>query len=484
MAYGGVTTSTAPTTGGYQGVKAPATVTPTAPVAAPAPKADPFNPFPTTSAPNPFADQAKSSFNQGVEGMNTILNPSGGTPLQGAEAALKVGAAVAGVASAPLAPVVALTSKAIEFAGNALSNVPQIQEFAKYSTPNDLRVLDALQNLGGVAMGILGVKAGETVAPEKVAEVSQHPEVQAATRQLADAVKAHTEERGYQGVKLSTKSETPNEFPVAVKTEEGNGINNQPEPYTPPEQLPTIQMGPAEKGTLPTIQAEAPKTNDLGDGLKLVPEPQFKTPRIPTVPKTELPTVPSTEVKPVGRTTQTLKPVEGTGDLKTRGLSQNIEATAIEKQLADNFGDLPEYRQVSMADQARQSAELIAQDRELAKQIALGKKAAPKGLLPESVLVAVEHDATVKGDVEALRELANSKLASTATTMGQRIRTLGERDSASPIEAIRQVQQAREEALASRGVKIKEQTVTRIKESIKKTNTKKNWADFVESITC
>lgn len=188
------------------------------------------------------------------------------------------------------------------------------------------------------------------------------------------------------------------------------------------------------------------------------------------------------------RTTTALRPVQGTGETKVRGLAENVEAKAIENTLADNFGDLPEYQQLSMADQAERARNLIAEDYEAAKAVAMGTKAPPRGVLPESVYVAVEKVATAEGDVDLLRQLATeSKLTTAATTMGQRIRTLGERDKASPVAAIQEVQAAREAAIAKRAdlAAAKRTTVKEIKTAMRSgASTKQDWASFISSITC
>lgn len=185
----------------------------------------------------------------------------------------------------------------------------------------------------------------------------------------------------------------------------------------------------------------------------------------------------------------TLKPVEGTGDIKTRGLSQGIEAKAIENGLTKTFGDLPEYKTVNMADQAARAADLLEKNYDEARAIALGDKAPPRGLLPESVLVAIEKDAIARGDIETLRELAtNSRLTYEATTMGQRIRTLAERDPSSPVGAIKAVQDAREAALKGKEVDVQKETakdISDMKKQIKKAASKRpTWEEFVKNLTC
>ena len=183
-----------------------------------------------------------------------------------------------------------------------------------------------------------------------------------------------------------------------------------------------------------------------------------------------------------------LKAVEGTGELQTRSLSENTEAKAIEDGLTQNFGDLPEYRTLSMKDQAAQVSKLMDADYESAKAIAMGERQPPKGVLPESVYVGVEKRALAEGDVETLQKLATrSKLTTSATTMGQRIRTLGERDQASPVAHIQEVQAAREADLASRTdvQAAKRDTVAAIKKEVRAAASKKDaWESFIQSIKC
>lgn len=195
--------------------------------------------------------------------------------------------------------------------------------------------------------------------------------------------------------------------------------------------------------------------------------------------------------KPAGRpVTTNMKSIEGTGELKTRSLSEGVEAKAIEDGLTDTFGDLPEYRSLSMAEQAEGVSKLIAEDYERARAIAMGERQPPKGLLPESVFVGVEKHALATGDVETLRQLGTkSRLATAATTMGQRIRALGERDKASPVGAIADVQAAREAALKAKNIDIeaeKANIASEIKAEMKKAATVKQdaWADFVAAIKC
>ena len=194
------------------------------------------------------------------------------------------------------------------------------------------------------------------------------------------------------------------------------------------------------------------------------------------------------ELGGAGARTGELAAIEGGGDLQTRGLSEGVEAKAIEDGLTSTFGDLPEYRQLSMADQAAKAQALIDSDYETAKAIALGDAPAPEGLLPESVFVGVEKRALAEGDVDTLRQLATrSRLTTAATTMGQRIWTLGERDPSSPVGAILEVQKAREADLAKRMdiAAATRDTVSEIRDEMHAAASKVDaWRDFIAQISC
>lgn len=186
-----------------------------------------------------------------------------------------------------------------------------------------------------------------------------------------------------------------------------------------------------------------------------------------------------------------LDPIVGTGESKERGLSLGVEAKAIQEKLTKGFGDLPEYQTVKMDEQAKLANQLIRSDPEQARRIAMGEEKSPEGLIPEAVFVAIENKAIAEGDANTLRDLAtSSKLTTEATTMGQRIRTLAERDPESPTAAIKDVIRAREEAAQKKLGKtpIEKEKISiakEIKKEIKKTRiTKDSWASFIKELEC
>jgi hypothetical protein len=181
-----------------------------------------------------------------------------------------------------------------------------------------------------------------------------------------------------------------------------------------------------------------------------------------------------------------LKPI-GTGETKVSSLGVGVEQKAIEKKLAESFSDLPEYKQLSMKDQANQALNLLEKDREKAIRIALGQENPPKGLVPEAVYIAVENKALEEGSVNLLRELATSSRVGEATAMGQRIRVLAERNPDSPVSIMKSVVDARKKQIEENLKKTPKQaikdTVGKIKAKIAKPS-KHDWSKFIDEIEC
>ncbi|MEI9966166.1 MAG: hypothetical protein WDN67_00600 [Candidatus Moraniibacteriota bacterium] len=185
-----------------------------------------------------------------------------------------------------------------------------------------------------------------------------------------------------------------------------------------------------------------------------------------------------------------VEPIKGTGEKKTRGLSAGVEAKAVEKKLIDRFSDLPEYETVNKKDQAERVSKLMNDEYDRAERIALGDERPPNDILPESVFVAVEDKAIKDRNISLLRRLAtSSNLTSEATTMGQRISMLAERDSNSAVKKMQEVFKERKKRFEEKGGKrldeAKKKEVSEIKKRTRQpVPDKQDWESFVESIKC
>lgn len=184
----------------------------------------------------------------------------------------------------------------------------------------------------------------------------------------------------------------------------------------------------------------------------------------------------SVEVKPLET------PVTQPGvlpEIKTSRLALGVEEKAIQKSLTEGFENLPDYAVMNIEAQAKAAADLLKSDIDKAVRVALGQELPPEGVIPESVFIAVENQALKTKNVELLQELANSRLTSEATAMGQRIRMLGERRPTSPVSVMRDVTAARKARLSD---KIKGE-VDQVRKSYLKPR-RGDWEAFVKSIEC
>ncbi len=211
-----------------------------------------------------------------------------------------------------------------------------------------------------------------------------------------------------------------------------------------------------------------------------------------TVPQTTEPQ-PSTAVSPQEPlpAASTPSPDKGAAtatipETKPSRLAQGVEQKAIEANLTQGLEGLPEYQTVNVKDQSQKALQLLDSDPDLAKRIATGQEQPPHGLLPESVFTAVENRALQQGDIDTIRDLAMGSRSVEASGMGQRIRMLAERNPASPVKAIADIEKARSAGVPKEKVA---QTVNKIKTEVdvemKKAAPKvKDWASFLESIKC
>lgn len=178
----------------------------------------------------------------------------------------------------------------------------------------------------------------------------------------------------------------------------------------------------------------------------------------------------------------------GTGKTKQSKLALGVEAKAVEKQLTESLGDLPEYKKMNMANQADRATKLLEKDPQGAIDIALGKKAPPSDLIPESVFTAVERKAIQDKNISLIKELAQSVRTTEATAMGQRIRALAERQKDSPTKIISDIVKARQEAFERKfpnktTKEMTEKVVTDIKKRVK-TPSKSDWNSFISNLQC
>ncbi len=341
---------------------------------------------------------------------------------------------------------------------NILDQLPISDE-----SKNTLRPL--VSELGALTAQIIAGKAGHEVVPEAAKKTSE------LTNRLVTAIKETTSKPGSISSVDGLLKQSPRKLEVTSLPSDYNA-GGVYEPYKSPSSLPTIEMGPrAEPNGLPSI--------DFGPTAGRVS-------RVQPIAGDTAPIL--TQPPRAGARAREIKPI-GTGDTKLSTLSSKVNARAVEEGLTNALSDLPEYKTMNIAEQARLATDLVSKDPRMALQIAKGERLPPPNLHPESVFKAVEDAAIRAGDIETIQELASGNLSRQATAMGQRIRLLGERDPNSPVTIIRQISEAREKNIETKtGVKYekaKAEVVSQIKSEIKKAApSKETWGDFIKSLEC
>lgn len=174
--------------------------------------------------------------------------------------------------------------------------------------------------------------------------------------------------------------------------------------------------------------------------------PSFK-PEKTTVNKSDLPGAPSK-----------LTPYEGTGETKQRGLAVSLNQRLKEAGHAE-LDDIPEYKSVNFAEHDKKAAELFETDREKLIRVATGEEHVD-GLIPERALRAIE----LSGDEALIADVVNrTSLIEEATTMGQRIAALADRNPDGVIAVLSKTTKER----TSKAVKTKiEKDVKKMKKDI------------------
>ena len=179
---------------------------------------------------------------------------------------------------------------------------------------------------------------------------------------------------------------------------------------------------------------------------------------------------------------------------KVSRLAKRTEELAVEKQLTESLGDLPTYETMKMADQAKIITDIINNDYEGGVKMLTGQKTPPSNLRLGGLYVAISQEATKRGDVETLRDIAivNPRVSLELTALGQEIKAAdyGRRALADPVRAMQDIKKKKEAAVKKRK-KIKSisretsRMTKEMKSVIRETTTRRqNWTEFVNSIRC
>ena len=187
-------------------------------------------------------------------------------------------------------------------------------------------------------------------------------------------------------------------------------------------------------------------------------------PKEVAVPREQLPVVSKEGVEKVSR-------------LEAR-VTQSLDKTP--QEVKDQLGST--YTQMNKKENIQAASKYVIDKPDEAMAVLRGEKEAPKGLLKNSIYVAMENQAV--GDTTLARKLASLQ----STRAGQELSILTEIDPNSPVKAMRDIVNIREEAFKRRyGGKSTQDVSKKVVEDIKKrvkVPDKYDWNRFVESIAC
>lgn len=233
----------------------------------------------------------------------------------------------------------------------------------------------------------------------------------------------------------------------------------------------------AEKVVTPEIVKPIPwkpQTGGVGGAKKGVEIPQEG---ISTSPNGELPQVKPKEVS----VPREQLPV-GTGKEKASRLEARItdSLNKTPQEIKDQLGST--FNQMNKKENIAKAVSYISKNQEEAMAVLRGEKEAPKGILKNSIYVAMENVA--KEDAPLARKLAS--LASTRA--GQELSILTEIDPHSPVKAMSEVIKIREEvAMKKYGGRSVREVSDKIVKDIKtkvKVPDRYDWNSFLESVKC
>lgn len=221
--------------------------------------------------------------------------------------------------------------------------------------------------------------------------------------------------------------------------------------------------------------------------LSKTPEAPFNSTKIPE-PKVITNTTPAPKEPKISSPSPNLGTISSS---KVSGSALQSEQRAVEAGLVNDLGDEATYKTGSYKQEAGNAVNLVNNNPEEAMRIATGEKPGNNTIHEVAVRRAVENKALQNSDVDTLQKLANSSQHTSTSEAAQRLGSEGfNADHNSPVQAIREVAQARQNALLKRGEKTPEKVLASTVKDIQKTTESKlkispqDWHSFINDLQC
>lgn len=205
------------------------------------------------------------------------------------------------------------------------------------------------------------------------------------------------------------------------------------------------------------------------------------------VPVTAAKTATTAGVKTVPSQKAAIDPEAKVNGVKVSGIAQDINDKAVSKGLTDGFKDLSTFDSKTDKDQAERITSFVKEDPEKALKVVSGEEKVPAGMSGSYFYKTMSDQAEKTDDVELMRQLAKSPLATEGSVHAQELQFLRDRNPDSAVSAMKTVATARAKAvegkLKTTVTKATNDTVKEIKSNIK-APTKLEWHSFVDSLKC
>lgn len=200
------------------------------------------------------------------------------------------------------------------------------------------------------------------------------------------------------------------------------------------------------------------------------------------------PTVFKVEEKPIASEVPTEKPVtsESEGN-KISGPAQRIANKALDMKLTDKYGDLPQFKGVNIKEQRASIEDFIQNHRQEAENVIDGTGPIPEGMHPQLLHSILEDTATKEANGPLLDKLAHSDINTELSKGAQSMRLSQERDPDSPVEAVKQIKNAKKAVAEKRAGTTVEKETQKAVQSVKKSTiitTKDQLNDFIKGLQC
>lgn len=453
--------------------------------------------------------QAKKVFTEGVENVGSQIYTARDTSMPITDRNVALGRAVTGTLSTAMGTVFAPfeTYASVPIVGHVLDAVNKTlgaiggagsasfgQAFDRLPIDEKTKekVRPLVEELGALSAQLVAGKVGGDAFSEAKIRLSDNTKAIMRELQNDPVIKSAIQEevqRSQKGeVKVPVSSEsTPGPVKINTpKTKHQEYAKSQGyEPYTPPDELPVIEMGKKPKGE-PTIEigSRSPrqefKYSPLPDNSPLRAAPSDTRPATPSTPATPAVTVPD-------------RPVIN-GERVTKA-AHDLNVSFVEKGFAAlSFDEQAKYSPITKSQQLRRIADLISSDLAAAKRMAAGHEPVPEGIHPQILFNALESYAMENGDFGLMRDLAASPIATQLSEAGQTLSAHGMNDNPnSPVRVIRDISKAREARAErqSKGTikKERQETVHSIEKEISKeikenSGKRVTWDEFINKLTC